>query len=487
MTRHLATLGQPLTLVEGSESFCHDLARQFPDAEVVHALFENFAPKARFANIVLGHVLEHVVDPAGLLARMRDWLEPEGRLLAAVPNARSLHRQAGVVMGLLPFEEALNDLDRHHGHRRVYNPETFRRDVLAAGFTLEVFGGYGLKILLQPADGRVSAGAAFHPHDHRRALSRYRIRPLPRRRSTGMSPQAITSRDLEVALHEFVVRARLEASAQTPGLLASKPPQDGLSSLVTLRLDILQMLLMADPSVVRSLLSHAAFRERALLIATGLLFEPREGLPEELFAEIRKVYSRSWDQANWINLFACAQLCFQPFELPPHPDPDSLPDDVFSAYLDYCLTTPAFFQLGDDTRYVAHIGQMIRLLTLSLETTNPLPRRLEAFRFATTVLNLNALTHVDVDVRDTLAARGELIERLNLMGRDTQDVETALPARSTDLTLATKRRIRIGFYVRTILFGPDTNVLWSDICRLDPARYEVILYSSDSYDRSYIP
>ena len=48
-------------------------------------------------------------------------------------------------MGLLKFEEELNDADRHHGHRRVYTPETFRRDFLLAGLRIEVFGGYWLK------------------------------------------------------------------------------------------------------------------------------------------------------------------------------------------------------------------------------------------------------------------------------------------------------------------------------------------------------
>ena len=45
---------------------------------------------------------------------------------------------------MLPFEEALNEAHRH-GHRRVYNPETFRRDFLLAGLKIEVFGGYWLK------------------------------------------------------------------------------------------------------------------------------------------------------------------------------------------------------------------------------------------------------------------------------------------------------------------------------------------------------
>lgn len=51
------------------------------------------------------------------------------------------------IMGLLPFEESINERDLQHGHRRVYNPETFRRDFLKADYRIEQFGGYWLKPL----------------------------------------------------------------------------------------------------------------------------------------------------------------------------------------------------------------------------------------------------------------------------------------------------------------------------------------------------
>lgn len=145
MTPYLAERFAHLTVVDGSARFCADLRARFRHARVVCSLFEDYAPEDRFDAIVLGHVLEHVEAPRALLARAREWLAPEGRLFAAVPNARSLHRQAAVLMGLLGREDELNEADLRHGHRRVYDPESFRQDVLGAGLRIEVFGGYWLK------------------------------------------------------------------------------------------------------------------------------------------------------------------------------------------------------------------------------------------------------------------------------------------------------------------------------------------------------
>jgi 2-polyprenyl-3-methyl-5-hydroxy-6-metoxy-1,4-benzoquinol methylase len=145
MTELLAGTGKTLTVVDGSRAFCESIARRMPSVRVVNALFEAFSPSERFDNIVLGHVLEHVEDPAAIVADAAAWLSPRGRILAAVPNSRSLHRQAAVLMKLLPAEDALNEMDIHHGHRRVFDPESFRQCFLAAGLAIEIFGGYWLK------------------------------------------------------------------------------------------------------------------------------------------------------------------------------------------------------------------------------------------------------------------------------------------------------------------------------------------------------
>jgi len=147
MTEQLDSAGYRLTLVEGSARFCRELGERFPNAKVHHALFEEFEPSSEFDCIVLGHVLEHVEDPVAVVRRASTWLRPEGRIFAAVPNARSLHRQAAVDMGLLSREHELNQLDIHHGHRRVFDPESFRSVFPHAGLRIEVFGGYWLTLI----------------------------------------------------------------------------------------------------------------------------------------------------------------------------------------------------------------------------------------------------------------------------------------------------------------------------------------------------
>ena len=147
MTDLLATATSDLTVVDGSARFCAQIAARLPQVQVHHALFEAFEPVRRYQTIVLGHVLEHVEHPVALLRRVAAWLDDsdDACVFAAVPNARSLHRQAAVGMGLLPSEDALNSMDVHHGHRRVFNPESLRACFVQAGLKVRVFGGYWLK------------------------------------------------------------------------------------------------------------------------------------------------------------------------------------------------------------------------------------------------------------------------------------------------------------------------------------------------------
>lgn len=145
MTGHLSKNINDITVVEGSEVFCKQLESKFPTINVINSLFEEYQPHQKFSNVLLGHVLEHVSDPVEILKLVKNWLKPDGVILAAVPNSRSLHRQASVIMGIQPSEETMSELDYHHGHRRIYNPESFRSDFIKAGLQVLNYGGYWLK------------------------------------------------------------------------------------------------------------------------------------------------------------------------------------------------------------------------------------------------------------------------------------------------------------------------------------------------------
>lgn len=145
MTPLLLGICESLTLLEGAKQFCEDLRTRYPKATVVHSLFEDYAPNERFDYIILGHVLEHVENPQAIVSLASGWLNPGGKLVAAVPNAQSIHRQAAVLMGLLPRADFLNEMDIHHGHRRVFNPDSLKEIFTQEGLKINNFGGYWLK------------------------------------------------------------------------------------------------------------------------------------------------------------------------------------------------------------------------------------------------------------------------------------------------------------------------------------------------------
>jgi 2-polyprenyl-3-methyl-5-hydroxy-6-metoxy-1,4-benzoquinol methylase len=146
MTQFLVNEFESLTIVEGAS----ELLARIPERsnlQKVHSLFEEFEPEGFFNSIVMEHVLEHVENPVCLLKQVKQWMEPEGKLFLGVPNGNSIHRLVAVKMGLLDYPCQLNSRDHLLGHRRVYTPETFRKDIEAAGLVAETIGGVYFKPL----------------------------------------------------------------------------------------------------------------------------------------------------------------------------------------------------------------------------------------------------------------------------------------------------------------------------------------------------
>jgi ubiquinone/menaquinone biosynthesis C-methylase UbiE len=134
-------------VIEGSATMIDRFRSQegTGSADVVPAMFEDFSTDETFNVIVMGFVLEHVVDPDLVLKRFRRFLAPGGSLFVAVPNAESLHRRLGHEAGLLGDLMKLSDADRQLGHQRLYTVASLRRAVEDAGYIVKTIEGLLLK------------------------------------------------------------------------------------------------------------------------------------------------------------------------------------------------------------------------------------------------------------------------------------------------------------------------------------------------------
>ena len=137
------------TIVEGSQARIDELAASGElkaGVRVVHGYFEEFRPEAALDAVEMGFVLEHVADPAALVARYRSFLAPAGVVAIAVPNARSLHRLVGQRAGLLDDLYRLSEHDLALGHRRYFDRARLVELVERAGLRVLTCEG----ILLKP-------------------------------------------------------------------------------------------------------------------------------------------------------------------------------------------------------------------------------------------------------------------------------------------------------------------------------------------------
>ena len=110
------------------------------------SLFENFKPKDSFDTIICAEILEHVGDPVQILVEAKSWLRKEGCIIVVVPNARSLHRRIGKIMGLISDVHELSGQDFAVGHKRYYEVDMLSEDIVKSGLEIESMGG----ILLKP-------------------------------------------------------------------------------------------------------------------------------------------------------------------------------------------------------------------------------------------------------------------------------------------------------------------------------------------------
>ncbi|GAH41342.1 unnamed protein product, partial [marine sediment metagenome] len=118
-----------------------------PRGEFHESLFEEFETRDRFDSIIMINFLEHVEDPILCFEKARNLLKPEGRVIVFVPNALSLNRRIGKLMGLIESCYELTSKDLSVGHKRFYDRCSLIRDIEKSSLCIIEIGGIFLKPL----------------------------------------------------------------------------------------------------------------------------------------------------------------------------------------------------------------------------------------------------------------------------------------------------------------------------------------------------
>jgi 2-polyprenyl-3-methyl-5-hydroxy-6-metoxy-1,4-benzoquinol methylase len=84
-----------------------------------------------FDIVVCADVLEHLASPEAMLARIHDWLHPDGLLLVSLPNIANISIRAALVLGRFRYTER-GILDR--SHFSFYTRSSARRLLEDSGF-----------------------------------------------------------------------------------------------------------------------------------------------------------------------------------------------------------------------------------------------------------------------------------------------------------------------------------------------------------------
>lgn len=139
--RHLVLDASPAVISYFKESFPNC------KAEIQEVYFEDFETTEKFDLISMGFVLEHVDDPALVLAHYKQFLKPGGRIIATVPNAEVMNRKLGHIAGLLPDMQVLSEHDLVCGHKRYFTVQSFTDTIKREGYTIKRIEGIYLKPL----------------------------------------------------------------------------------------------------------------------------------------------------------------------------------------------------------------------------------------------------------------------------------------------------------------------------------------------------
>lgn len=107
-----------------------------------------------FDFVILGDVIEHIIDTDGLLQKCYKVLKPKGHIILTTPNLASLARRTMLLLGISPYIEYSLFLDCNGlpavGHVRYFTASTLKKLLKANKFKAIQVKADGLKLPLLP-------------------------------------------------------------------------------------------------------------------------------------------------------------------------------------------------------------------------------------------------------------------------------------------------------------------------------------------------
>jgi SAM-dependent methyltransferase len=94
---------------------------------------EDFPFEREFDCVILGDIVEHLVDGAGLLLRVRKLLREDGKLIVSTPNIALWVYRLKLLMGRFDYDD-MGIMDRTHVH--FYTLRNLLDDLRLTGFTI---------------------------------------------------------------------------------------------------------------------------------------------------------------------------------------------------------------------------------------------------------------------------------------------------------------------------------------------------------------
>ena len=137
-----------VTVIEASDELIAQAKENVgPSVKFIYSTFEEANITEKYDCIFLMHTLEHLDNPIEILKKINSWLSETSRLFLVVPNANAASRQIAVKMGLIPYNTAVIESERLHGHRCTYNLDTLENEARQANLKIINKGGVFFKAL----------------------------------------------------------------------------------------------------------------------------------------------------------------------------------------------------------------------------------------------------------------------------------------------------------------------------------------------------